>query len=144
MLNRVATLLGTDTGSLAPAAGGVKVHLAIAPFTPSPALVIGGLTEATFVGYAALLAAVGAQQVFTDPLSGQQCIQLVEPLGGWHFNCTGGAGLPQTCYGYYFTDNASAVLWGSALFPSPFVVTATGQSIDIGQVRFLLSQAALI
>jgi hypothetical protein len=142
LINRTGALLNGDTTTLAPAASPPKVHLAQAAFTPSPALLLAGLTEATFQGYAALLCAINAQQNFTDPVSGQQCVQMVEPLGGWHFTTTGTTGLPQTIYGYYLTDNGNLTLYASALFPAPITLTASGQAIDINQVRMLLSQSA--
>jgi hypothetical protein len=143
IINRLATLLGTDATTLAPAASPPKLHLAQAPFTPTPALLIAGLTEATFQGYAALVCAINAQQVFQDPVSGLQCIQMIEPLGGWHFLSSGVTGLPQTIYGYYLTDSAGVTLYASALFPTPIAVTAFPQAIDVNQARFLLSQSAL-
>jgi hypothetical protein len=142
MLNRLATILGADTGSIA-AAAAPKVHLAQAVFTPGPGLTLGGLTEATFVGYAALSGAPGAVIPFTDPLTGLQTINLPDPAGGWHFGVTGGAGLPQTMYGWYVTDSGQTTLWGAQLFITPVVLTATGQGVDIPLVRFALSQAAL-
>lgn len=143
IINRVATLLGGDTTTLAPAASPPKLRLAQAAFVPSVALLIGGLTEASFTGYAALLCAINAQQVFQDPVSGQQCIQMIEPLGGWHYLVTSATGLPQTIYGYYLTDNAGATLYASALFPTPIVLNANGQAVDVSQARMLLSQSAL-
>lgn len=139
LLDRLATILSTDTGSLAPAAGGVKVHLASAPFNPAPSLLLAGLTEATFQGYAALLAATGAQMEFVDPVTGNRVVQLQEPAGGWHWATTGAVGLPMTIYGIYVTDNGVTVLYGSQLFSTPVVLTASGQGIDQGQVRFQLA-----
>lgn len=139
LLDRLATILSTDTGSLAPAAGGVKIHLASAAFTPGPTLTLAGLTEATFQGYAALLAAAGNQMEFLDPTTGNRIVQLQEPAGGWHWGTTGATGLPQTIYGFYVSDNGTVTLYGSQLFPTPIVLTASGQGIDVGQVRFMLA-----
>lgn len=143
LLDRAAVLLAQDTTTLAPAALNVKVHLANAPFTPSNTLVIGSFTEANFSGYAALLAGTGNQQEFVDPASANRIIQLNEPAGGWHWQSTGVANLPQTIYGYYITDNASAVVYGSALLPAAVTITASGQGVDIPQVRFALIPTAL-
>lgn len=143
MLNDLATLLGTDTGSLAPATGGVKVHLIIANFTPGLTTDFTTLTEATFTGGAAKLAGTGPQQVFRDPISGDQIVQLLEPVGGWHWAASAGTLLPQTVYGYCVTDNASAITFGSNLFPTPILIQATGDGVDIPEVRFNLSQEAL-
>src|SRR5262245_40946180 len=132
ILDRLAALLQTDATTLAPAAGGVKVHLASAAFTPSPTLTIAGLTEATFTGYTALVAGTGSQQEFLDPVTGNRVVQLNEPAGGWHWATTGAVGLPQTIYGFYVTDNGTTALYGSQLFPTPITLTAAGQGIDQG------------
>jgi hypothetical protein len=143
LLNRLGTLLATDTGSIASATLAVKVHLAIAPFTPGLALLPGSFTEATFAGYAALLGAVGAQQNFGDPLTGFQTIQLVEPAGGWHWVTTALTALPQTVYGWYVTDNGNANVFGSGLFSAPFPLSAIGQGVDIGNLRWQIPLNAL-
>ena len=143
IINELAALLAADAGSLAPVSGGVKVHLIIANFAPGLGTDFMTLTEATFTGGAALLAAAGAQQVFRDPVSGDQIVQLIEPVGGWHWKATAGTLLPQTVFGYAVTDNASAVTYGSNLFPTPILIQATGDGVDIAEVRFNLSQEAL-
>jgi hypothetical protein len=133
----MASLLAADTTSLA-AATALKVHLATAAFTPAPTLIPGNFTEATFAGYAALLAGVGNAQVFFDPATGNKVIQLLEPAGGWHWATSSAVGLPQTVFGYYVTDNASAVVWGSGLITPNVVLTATAQGVDVPQMRFTL------
>lgn len=142
MINRLATILGADTGSIA-AAAAPKLHLAMSAFTPGPGLTLAQLTEATFTGYAALAGAPGVVVPFVDPTSGLQIVQLPDPAGGWHFSCTGATGLPQTIYGWYVTDSAGVTLWGAQLFTTPVVVTAAGQGVDVPLVRFALSQACL-
>jgi hypothetical protein len=142
MINRLATVLGADVGSIA-AASAPKVHLAQNVFTPGPGLTLAQLTEASFTGYAALSGAPGAVVPFTNPLTGLQTINLPDPAGGWHFSCTASTGLPQTIYGWYVTDSGVATLWGSALFITPITLTAGGQGIDVPLVSFALSQACL-
>lgn len=134
--DRIRTLLQTDTTTFALAATPGKVHLSQSNFAPSASLVVGSFTEATFNTYAAVLLATGNQQAFNDPLTGGRVMQLIEPLGGWHWQCGSAVGLPQTIYGYYVTDNASAVLWGSALLPSgPVLLSATNDAVDIPFIR---------
>lgn len=134
--DRIRTLLATDTTTFALAATPGKVHLSISNFTPSPALLVGSFTEATFNTYAPLLLAINAQQQFNDPLTGGRVMQLIEPLAGWHWQAGSATGLPQTVFGYYVTDNASAVLWGSALLPSGSVtLTNTADAVDIPFIR---------
>ena len=143
LLNRLQTLLAQDTGSLA-AAVALKAHLAIAAFTPSLGLTIASLTEATFQGYAALLAVVGNALSWFDPLTSQAVVEMQPPAGGWHWQTTGVTGLPQTVYGWYLTDNANATLWGSALLPSPVTLTASGQGLDVASIRFGIVQTAMV
>lgn len=135
LANSVGTLVAADTAFLA-AAGATKLHLAKASFTPSLTLTTGGLTEAAFVGYAAITAgATGTQATFFDPATGGTIVEVKAPVGGWLFKCTGATGLPETEYGYYLTDNAGTGLLASALFPSPITITATGQGIEVANAR---------
>jgi hypothetical protein len=138
LLDAMADLLAADPATLAPAAGGCKLHLVQNNFTPSSSTLITDLVLATFDGYAALLAAVGAQQVFTDPVTGDRIIQMVEPLGGWHWETTGTTNLPQTIFGYALTNNAATVLYGTGRFGTPQTLTAAAQGVDIDQARFTL------
>jgi hypothetical protein len=136
ILDRLAELLANDTTTLAPAALAVHVHLANNAFTPGPTLTVADFVEATFDGYAPLDAEVGPQQDFFDPATGNRVVQLVEPLAGWHWVTTGVTDLPQDITGYYVTDNTDAVLYGCFRFGANVPLTASGQSVDIGNVRF--------
>jgi hypothetical protein len=134
IIDSVPGLIAADTAFLGVAA--VKhVHLIKEAFTPSPAINFPPTKVATFDGYATLNAASGSQQSFTDPVSGNQIVQLIEPLGGWHWLTTGGTNLPQTIYGYFVTDLADAVTLGCGILDTPVILTATGQAIDIAQIR---------
>ncbi len=139
ILQRIVDLLAADTTTFASATLAVRVHLAKAAFTPAPTRVIGDFTEANFTGFAAKLAAVNAQQSFFDPTSGMRILQLIEPVGGWHWQCGDGLQLPQTIYGFYCTDNGNTTVYGSQLLPQPVVLTATLDAVDIGQVRLSFS-----
>jgi hypothetical protein len=135
VLQQIADLLAADATTLAPAADACHVHLAMAPFTPSADLLLAGLTEADFDGHTALNAGIGPQESYTDPVTGLRIVQLLEPAGGWHWVTSGVTNLPETIYGYYVTDNANAVLYGSALLPTPVTLNAVGQGIDLPYVR---------
>jgi hypothetical protein len=139
-LDAIVNLLAGDTGSLA-AVAAMHVHLAKANFTPGPDLTVGDLTEADFTGSAALDAGTGTQQVFVDPVTGQRTIQILEPAGGWHWDCSGGT-LPQTIFGYYLTDNADAVLYAATRLTTPITLTAAGQAVDIPYLRFVFSNTS--
>jgi hypothetical protein len=131
----IATLLAHDTGTLA-AATAVNIHLAQNPFVPSPSLALASLTEANFTGYAALAGTSGNQNVYQDPLSGLQTVELIPPAGGWHFATTGVSNLPQTIYGWYVTDHLNAVLYGSGLLATPIPLSISGQAFDLPSLLF--------
>jgi len=137
IINSLASLLAADTANLAAAA--VKnVHLVKAPFTPSPTTDWTTMTadEADFDGYAVKTAAAGAQQSFTDPLTGERVTQLIEPAGGWHWETTGVTNLPQTIYGWVVTDDADTDTFGSGNFETPIELTAADQAVDIAELNF--------
>lgn len=136
LANQVSNLVAGDTTMLA-AATATKLHLAQAAFTPSLSLTVASFTEATFTGYAAAITgAVGAQLNYFDPATGNQIVECKAPVGGWVFKTTGATGLPQTIYGSYLTDNGSANLFGSQLLPSPVVLNAINQGLEVPNVRF--------
>jgi hypothetical protein len=134
ILNAFRDLLAADTGTLANAAA-MHVHLVAATFTPSPGRVIADFTLATFTGSTPLNAGTGVQQAFLDPLSGRRTIQIKEPAGGWHWQCTAAPGSPETIYGYVVTDNGDTDVYGCSLLPTPVEVSAVGHSVDIPFIR---------
>jgi hypothetical protein len=142
ILDAMAVSLASDTLLLA-ATPPPQVALVIAPFTPSHGLAIGSLTLASFTGSAPLIAGTGTQQEFVDPLTGNRVVQMLEPLGGWHWQATAGTGLPQAVYGYVLTDTTGLVVYGSALFPSPVIIAAVGQGCDIPEVNYQLPDAMI-
>jgi hypothetical protein len=143
ILDSLATLLATDASKLADPANAVHVHLAQNAFTPAAGLLIGSLVEATFDGSTAKNAGLGAQQEFLDGLSGRRTVQLNEPAGGWHWQVTGVTALPQTIYGFYVTDLADAVVYGSARLDAPVLLNGIGQAIDVANVRFTFQTPVL-
>jgi hypothetical protein len=144
LLDKTATLLAADATTLA-AATALKIHLAMASFTPSATLVIANVTEATFTGYAALNAGIGTQQEFVDPVTGNRIIQILDPAGGLHWATTGATGLPMTIYGWYLTDNGNTTIYMSSLLPGgPVTLTASGQGIDVPTVRIGLLPGAWV
>jgi hypothetical protein len=130
-----ADLVAADTTKLA-AATALHVHLAKAPVTPSLDSVIGDLTEATFTGSAALAVTTGTQTVYYDMATGKRVVELKEPAGGWHWQCTVTPGAAETIYAVYLTDNADAVLYGIMLLATPITISAAGQGLDVGFIQF--------
>jgi hypothetical protein len=144
ILAEMGTLLGADTTTMAQVAPFVGVALVMSPFVPSPQRVLADLTLATFNGSTPLQAASAATQVFNDGATGDRIMQVRAPAGGWHWVTGSALNLPQTIFGFALLDNAAAVLFGCQLFDVPFVLTAAGQAVDIGDVFFRLLAAGVI
>jgi hypothetical protein len=128
-----ADLLAADTTGLASVTAN-HVHLAKAPFTPSLDLVIGDLTEATFTGSGPLDITAGTQLVYYDAEDGMLTIELSEPSGGWHWDCTVDPVSAETIFGVYITDNTDATLLGSMLLPTAVTISAAGQGLTVGVI----------
>jgi len=142
LLGAVRTRLAQDTATLA-AATALHVHLIKEPFTEGPTIDFTTMDEADFTGSTALGAGTGNQQEFVDPDTRERVIQLKEPAGGWHWVTTDAVNLPQTIYGYVVTDTADTVTYGSKRFDSPVALIASGDGVDIGNVRFNMLSDAL-
>jgi hypothetical protein len=134
ILNALQTLLASDTTTLA-AATALNVHLIKAPFAPGPTTDFTTLIEADFAGYAAIGAGTGVQQMYRDPVTAELVVQMKEPAGGWHWQATGGTHLPQTIYGWVLTDHTNAVTYASELFTDPITMQASGDGVDVDQVK---------
>jgi hypothetical protein len=135
--NSAMSLLAADTTALADATPN-KMRLAKNNFAPSENTLIGDIVEADFDGYAAKTITAGVQPEGFDPTTDASVIDLSPPAGGFRYASTGITSLPMTIYGYYVTDGAGAVLLASAAFPTPIVITRTGQVIDLGDARLSL------
>lgn len=143
MLTAAARAIATDTTTLA-AALFLKVYLVKAPFTPGGNLVVGDLTPADFAGSTAIANTSAVMLLYLDPATGEWIIEVPPPVGGWHWQTTSGVtNLPQTIYGWACVDNTSAILYGSDLLPSPLLLNANAQGVDVPAVRFRVNQAAL-
>lgn len=135
ILDAIPDLIAADTATLGDATA-CKVALVASPFTPSPDLVIGSLTLASFTGSTPLEPDTGPQTVFVDVETGYRTVQMIEPAGGWTWLCTATPSPAQTIYGYILTDNAGAVLYGSALLDSQVTISAAGQGLTIDRLIF--------
>lgn len=142
LLNASALALSLDTNSLAEVAKCLLI-LAKNSFTPGLNTVIGDLTEADFDGYAGIAVGTGLVRVYIDPATGENIIEMIPPLGGWHWVTTGITNLPQTIYGYALTDSTKAKVWGSGLLSAPLLLTASGQGLDVDEANFRLISGAL-
>jgi len=130
----IRRLLAADPLNLALADANL-VHLIAAAFTPGRDTDFSALTVATFTGSTAKAAGTGTQQSFFDPVKGVQVVQVLEPAGGWHWQATADPAETETIFGWVLTDGDATFVLGSDLFPEPIPITATGDAVDIPEVR---------
>lgn len=136
IISDIPVLLAADAGTIASATLACKVKLVKAPFTPSPTLVPADVTVADFDGSTPITCATGAQNSGNDPLTGNYFTEMKIPVGGWRWTVSGTTNLPETIYGFVLEDNAGAIVYGSALFPTPITLSSVGQVIEIPSIRF--------
>jgi len=127
----VAELLAADTNNLSQAANALKVFPIKAAFVPGPDLDTALLSKADFDGSTALLVGLNDQDTYFDPVSGQYKIKLIEPAGGWTWECTGTTNLPQTIHGYLVTKNDGTTLIGSDLISPTVLLQNTGDGFSL-------------
>lgn len=138
----LANDLAADTTTLAVATF-LDVALVSAPFTPGPSLTTADLTLVTAAGLAAKTTTSAVIVVARDPVTGDYLIIIPAPTGGWNY-IAGGAGLPLTIYGAAVMDHAdNSKLYGAVLFPTPIVINAAGQLIDLDEVQFRLPSGVM-
>jgi hypothetical protein len=143
MLDAVAKEIATDVTVLANPLF-LMIALVAAPFVPGANLTVGSLTLASFTGSTPLANTSATMLRYTDPATGEWLVEVPPPSGGWHWQViTNLSNLPQTIYGYALIDNTGAVLYGTNLLPTPIVLNAIGQGIDIPNVNFRVSALAL-
>jgi hypothetical protein len=144
IFERFGILLAADTSTLAPAANPPKVMLVKDPFTPADDLLVADLTEADFDGYAKISCEVAGQLQSTDPLTGDSVVEMKTPLGGWRWETTGVTNLPETIYGFALINNGSTLLYGTELFDTPIVLTASNQTVIIPSVSFSMKLGSVV
>ena|SRR5258708_36292440 len=142
IIDQLAALLAADATTIDNAVL-CKVALVKAPFTPGPFLLPADLTLSDFGGSTPKALGAVPGPLFKDPTTGQWIIQLDEPAGGWHWQTTGAALLPQTVYGFALFNNGLTILYGTELLPTPIVLTGFPQGFDVPDVRFTLNQSPL-
>lgn len=136
----MAAALATDTTTLN-ATPRPKVALIAAPFTPLPTFVPADLTFATFTGSAPKSASTIALNSFIDPATGDRLVQLGEPAGGWHFECTVTPASPEVIHGAAILNDALDELYHMWKLDVPVTVSLDGHAIDLdpAQVRIPLN-----
>lgn len=117
----------------------LQVALVAAPFTPSENMLLTDFTLATFTGSTPKLCQAPPQQAGVDPPTQEQVVTALAPAGGWRWECTADPATPETIYGFVLTNSAPG--WSfCALLPTPIVIAAAGDYIDLGalEIRFVL------
>jgi hypothetical protein len=131
--NETMALLAADAATLAPAALANGVKLSKTNFAPSENSAVADFTEADFLGYAPIAVGLGAQIEGLDPTTLDSLIFIKGPAGGFKWISTGPWITNQTVYGYYLVDSTGLILFGCGLFPTPILLTAAGQIIEINE-----------
>jgi hypothetical protein len=139
---RLGTLLADDTTTLAPVAAN-NVHIIIAPFTEIETLTVADLTLATANGLAHIACATGNQEVAIDPVSLAQIITIVPGAGTGFRWVSSGITTNIIVYGYALIDSTGATLLAVQSFPTPIIITATGQQIDADPIQMTLVQTPI-
>jgi len=130
----IAAAIGADTSTFT----GMLVGLISEPFTPTPQLELGDITEADFGGYARIALSGGVLNVSTDPLTGDNILTIVPPAGGWYWETTSTANLPQTIYGWFILSDDTVTLFGTDVLADTTTLTASGESVGLGQLALRL------
>ena len=104
------------------------IHLYKNNFTPNKDMVLSDFTEATFGSYAAktLTRATWTPAVTFSGIA-------ISFYGTLPLTWTSSSG-PQTCYGYYVTEDAGGELLFAQAFDSPQIVTALAPALVLPQL----------
>lgn len=145
LLGKIAPLVAAQSAGLGSGAT-IRLRLAKNPFTPSPQLVIGDLTEADFGGYASKLGTAGGAFATIDPKTGLPQIFWRGPsvTSDLRFSTTSTTNLPQTIFGWYLQrTDGGLILLAADVFPVPIELTLSGQTVVVPWPSFLVSSKAL-
>jgi hypothetical protein len=137
-----AKLMAADVAFLASVTP-PKVVLVAAPFTPGSGLVDPStLTECSFTGGEPKPITAGTQQVFYDQVSGNYCLFLKEPAGGWTWVCSAIPAQAETIYGYALVTADDALVLGSELLADPVSISAVGQAVVLPNIRLTFNTSS--
>lgn len=125
------------TSDLKQVADNLRVYLVNQVFTPEQVLLFGDVTTATFTGGAFKMAELGNPDVYTDPTTGIQYLQLKDPVGGWSWICTAAPVAPESIYGFIVTTKDTLKVLGAFRFVVTVVITLVGDAVHLGQVRYV-------
>lgn len=143
LADQLATLLATDSGSIAHATNAVKVGLITAPFVPANGLVVADLTISAVTGLTPLSGVAGNQVESIDPVTAERFVEIKAPAGGFRWETPGGFTGPVTVYGFALLDSTAAVLYGTQAVQDPVVLTAPNQAITAPPLGFRIDPAKI-
>lgn len=132
LLSSMLNALAADTTTLA---GGLQVHLVTAPFGSTRSLAWGDVSTSlsAVAGMGSISVAGAPQQRATDPVKGDELIQLIPPVGGFRWESSAAPDPPVTMYGYIVcssTGNGETV-YLSRRFAEGIVINAAHQVIEV-------------
>jgi len=120
-----------------------RVGLIASAFTPGPQFTPSDITEASFGSYAKKVVGAGPCLESRDPATGDVLIVAQPPVGGWRWETTTTANLPQTIYGFWFEDDDGGI-WGSEQLNPPVLLTDVNQTIIIDVVGFRILNGSMV
>jgi len=129
-------LLAADATTLAPAQDPPTICLIKTNFTPAESLTVSDITLADFGGSTPIPCATGTQNEGLDPATNNAVISMRGPIGGFRFETTNTANLPQTIFGFCLTNSNQTVLYGAATFDAPVELTTVNQFVDVENADF--------
>jgi len=139
LYDTLSGLVGDDTTTFLNSTIGLFINDA----TPAYDSVAGDFDPATFTGYAVITVTSVSLNVSTDPATGDQIWTLVPPAAGWYWEVTGATGLPQTVFGWRWKLSGGELIEGARL-DEPIVLTAIGNSINLGPIRVRVPAGTLL
>jgi hypothetical protein len=143
VIDQLALLLAGDVTTLAPVTLGNKVALVKNSFVPGPNLGLADFVISDFAGSNPILSIAGPQFKAIDPLTGERYVEMRIPALGWRWTVQAVTALPQTVYGAVMMNNASAIVFGSVLFPRPILLDTVGQVVEIDTITFRFLAGAI-
>jgi len=140
---QIGELLAADTTTLAQAANENTVSLIISDFTEDEDLEPGDVDFATFTGSAPIDVELGDQAAGIDPITGDQVISLVPPVGGFRYECTAAPASPEVVFGYMLRNAAGTVNFGTKKLTEPVTIENVSDFVDLGIPEFRVSASPI-
>lgn len=132
----MASLLAADVGTLAPVTNPIKMGLITTNFNPNPDLLIGDVDISAVPGLLPITGVVGPQNESLDPVTGENIVEVKEPLGGFRWETPEDFVPPVTVFGFALINNAGTTLFATQLLTPPVQLIAGNQALSAGPFQF--------